>query len=292
MTTEATLYIAGDLVTNLGKSLSLRTTTPELNISSLPKLNDKIFGLPKRKLTIIAARPSHGKTSFMSQIAKDLAMAGKKTLILSYEESKEQLMERLFCNMAKVPNRDIQRGLFYKYEDMFEDWAKHMKKIPLALTDCGDKDCRALALVLDTMPVDLRPDVIFVDYIQAIKGLGSLQQGNERSMLDEYIKHFRKMAAHYNFAGVLMSQINRSTELVRSKDQGPKIHQLKGTGFLEEHAYLVLLIHWLYKTTGKQSDYHHPPRYRAIFSTGLHLEPGRGSRMIPLHRVALAGSAD
>lgn len=255
MITEPTLYIAKDLIGRLGDNLQARRNTPDFSITSLPTLNQKIFGIPRKKLTIIGARPSHGKTSFMSQLAMDIAIGGAKVLILSYEESMEQLLERCFCNMHKVENRHLLRGRFVEYTNQFLSFSERIKKVPLALTDCAGKSCKELSDMIERMPQNARPDVIFVDYIQAIKGLGSLQQGAERTALDEYIKEFRKMCVHYNIAGVLMSQINRSTEIGKTKDTGPKTHQLKGTGFLEEHADLIILIHWLYKTTGKSSDY-------------------------------------
>lgn len=249
------LYIAKELVDQLGDNMQKRRTVPDLAFPSLPMLNDLSFGLPRRKLIVIGARPSHGKTAFMSQLAVDLAFGGAKVLILSYEESVEQLLERAFCNLYRVDNRHLQRGRFNEYTEQYLKFSKDIFKLPLVMTDCAGKSCKDLGDLIEQMPANARPDVIFVDYLQAIKGLGSLQQGTERSTLDEYIKYFRAMCVYYNIAGVLMSQINRSTEIGRQKDVGPKIHQLKGTGFLEEHPDMIMLLHWLYKTTGKKADY-------------------------------------
>lgn len=53
------------------------------------------------------------------------------------------------------------------------------------------------------------------------------------------------MAIRNNFAGIVCSQINRT--MADEKNKEPQLHQLKGSGFLEEHADVVLLLSWPYK---------------------------------------------
>ena len=52
------------------------------------------------------------------------------------------------------------------------------------------------------------------------------------------------MAIRYNFAAVICSQVNRTSQ--ETDEKSPKLHQLKGTGKLEEAADIVFLLHWPY----------------------------------------------
>ena len=65
---------------------------------------DKITnGLQNSDLILLAARPGVGKTSFSMNILVHAATElGKKCAIFSLEMSKEQLMQRAICSLAKV----------------------------------------------------------------------------------------------------------------------------------------------------------------------------------------------
>ena len=90
----------------------------------------------------------------------------------------------------------------------------------------------------------MKPKVIVLDFIQAIPESST----ESKRFIDEYIRAFREMAVTQEFAGVIISQINRSNPDAKNKQ--PQLHQLKGSGFLEEHADLVLLLDWKHKSVG------------------------------------------
>ena len=90
----------------------------------------------------------------------------------------------------------------------------------------------------------VKPDVIIVDYIQAVAKASVEGKG----FIDEYIRKFREMCITHNIAGVIVSQLNRST--VEDGKSVPNLHNLKGSGFLEELADLVVLLEW----TGKKQQ--------------------------------------
>jgi replicative DNA helicase len=61
------------------------------------------------------------------------------------------------------------------------------------------------------------------------------------------------MCARNNFAGVLVSQINRGAMEQQSKE--PQLWLLKGSGALEENADTCILLHWDYIYTGNHNKY-------------------------------------
>jgi len=192
-------------------------------------------------MTVIGARTSMGKTAFTMQMMIDLVTIGAPTIYLGFEMHPNELMERIFCNRYKVNNMDLMRGGYQNYEKEYEDFEQWSTKIKLVFTDDFAKDWKELEAFLSNLP--LKPKVVVLDFIQAIAH-GSEQ---DKRFIDDYIRNFRLMAMRNDFAGIIVSQINRTAPDAKNKE--PQLHQLKGSGFLEEHADMVILLDW--KDKGK-----------------------------------------
>lgn len=221
------------------EDLISRGNAPEIPINFLPKLNRKIWGLRNKSLVIVGGRTSQGKTSFLSQLAFDLANSQRPTIFLSLEETPEALIERIFCQVMEVNNFDLISGKFKTDPEIQTKWKTFVERvttIPLLIT-------RGIGKKWDDVPdvikrAQPKPKVVIIDYIQAIatKAMAS------RETTNEYIRAFRQNAIEKDYVGILASQINRRAE--RNEDNEPYIWQLKETGVLEEHSDLVLLLHW------------------------------------------------
>src|SRR3990167_8314832 len=84
------------------KTLEKRGENPELEITSLPNLNKKLWGMHLGKMTVIGARTSMGKTSFIMQLINDFINKNNPVLYISFEMTHEELLERLFCLRYKI----------------------------------------------------------------------------------------------------------------------------------------------------------------------------------------------
>ena len=83
-------------------------------------MDDKINGLSKSDLILLAARPGMGKTSFALNVALNVAKAsGKAVAVFSLEMSKEQLVTRVLSNEALVENGRLISGNLRE-----SDWVK------------------------------------------------------------------------------------------------------------------------------------------------------------------------
>jgi replicative DNA helicase len=123
---------------------------------------------------------------------------------------------------------DIQRK-YLKFKEVLQDST-------LLITEGIGKNWEDVVQLIEA--VGERPKVIIVDYVQNI----AFKSGDTREIINDYIRRFRNTAIKHDFAGVLCSQINRGAEEQKSKE--PSLAQLKETGFLEESAYMVMLLHW------------------------------------------------
>ena len=92
--------------------------------TGLRDLDEKLGGLHKSDLLIIAGRPSMGKTALATNIAfnaaKKFQQDGKKTSVafFSLEMSSEQLSTRILAEQSRIKSNDIRRGRIS--EDQFD----------------------------------------------------------------------------------------------------------------------------------------------------------------------------
>ena len=84
--------------------------------TGLTDLDEKLGGLHKSDLVIIAGRPSMGKTALATNIAyyaaKNIQLKDKKSSVafFSLEMSSEQLSTRILSEQSRIKSNDIRRG--------------------------------------------------------------------------------------------------------------------------------------------------------------------------------------
>ena len=219
----------------VGEFLESRGNTPDMEISSLPVLNKKIWGVGRKKLMIIASRPSHGKSSLAMQIAWDVSKS-HNVLVLSLEQTIEETAERMFCNVMRVNNLELLRGGFNKYKKEWDTFCKMVGERHLIVTEQIGKTWMEIEELTTNMA--RYPDLLVLDYIQCIssKGLKKMEA------IDEYILYLRNLAIEKNFGVLLCSQINRQN--VGQGGGEPTLTGIKGSGYLEELGDKILLLHW------------------------------------------------
>jgi len=78
----------------------------------LRSLDDHLDGFQPSELSIIAARPSVGKTAFSLHCLLTAAQAGYPGAFLSLEMGRDQIESRLHSNLSGVPLWKIRKGIF------------------------------------------------------------------------------------------------------------------------------------------------------------------------------------
>jgi replicative DNA helicase len=209
---------------------------PEISLRSLPTLNKKIMGLSKGRMYIIGGRTSQGKTTLALQIAMDLARQGKRVYFLSFEMDQEEIMLRMLSNMCEIDANDIRFNIS-KHVSMTDKLRQFLADgdFPMLLTYNIGLTVKELNHLIADLPT---PDLVIVDYIQAIRKIDF----DKLTSINNYIMDFRRLCVEHNFCGILVSQINR--DAMDLKEKKPALWQLKGSGTLEEHADVVMLVHW------------------------------------------------
>ena len=108
-----------DVLDRLSEMSESENHLPGLS-TGLSAVDQKITGLNKSDLILLAARPGMGKTSFALNVALNVAKSAKKTVaIFSLEMSREQLAMRLLSSEALVENNRLKTGFLRE-----TDWEK------------------------------------------------------------------------------------------------------------------------------------------------------------------------
>jgi replicative DNA helicase len=226
------------------QEISQRTGKPEIEIPFLQTLSEKIWGLKRKELLVVGARTSQGKSGFALQLAYHCAKQGFRTYFFSLEMGAEALTERLFCQVAMIPNHELLTKP-QEYKQKAKEFKELLEGLPLVITYKIGSTIKDLYEVIEDLP---KPDVVILDYIQGIKHF----QSDRLPLINEYILSFRELAVKKNFVGIMASQINR--EAMEAGNKMPQLWMLKSTGTLEEHADTVLLLHWNYSYSGNLNE--------------------------------------
>ena len=110
--------------------------------TGLTDIDDRLGGLHKSDLIIIAGRPSMGKTALATNIAfnaaKKMQDDNKKSSIafFSLEMSSEQLSTRILAEQSRIKSNDIRRGRMSEEEfDKYIETSKNIEELPLYIDE-------------------------------------------------------------------------------------------------------------------------------------------------------------
>ena len=244
---------AGDIFESVHSAiLDRKTGEKELPIVSLPGLDEKVWGLHKRQLVIVGGRPSQGKSALLLQLAFDFAIQGKTVVLFTLEMSNETCIERLLCSYCSIDNFLTLSGQYAqeagKYSAKVTELHGKLKESKLILIESYGKTFDEIFKILEGLEMDI--DCVFIDYIQMIR---PKDRQTKKDAIDDYLKRLRDHAMRKNFCAVIGSQVNRGTH-DGHKVRKPSLWELKGSGDLEEHSDLCLMVHWNYFYTSEEHE--------------------------------------
>lgn len=227
----------GDAVMDYVSSL-ISGDAPKPTATGYTDLDRLISGLRPKTLSIVAARPSVGKTAFSLGMADSLASRGNATVFFSLEVSIEQLSAQVLGWRSGVPTADMESGQVSEESyrrvaqasDTFSDYPLFLVESATTMTDVWAW-CRRLK-----SERDLR--FVFIDYLQLLT-LGRRAE-NRQLEVSAISRSLKLMAKELDISVVALSQLGRSPEA--RKDKRPHVSDLRESGALEQDADLAILL--------------------------------------------------
>lgn len=204
-------------------------------ITGIPPLDDAIGGLERQSLSILAARPSMGKSTLAWQIARNVAASGKKAIFYSLEMSITSLWAKAICGMAGIRWRDIRSGdIPESVRDTLMECASSLmlRYQDRLLVDDGSNSISTIWQGVEKY----KPDVIVVDHLRLMAD----RDESEVQRLGKITGSLKQIAKDANCACLCLAQLNRDVE--KRDNKRPTLADLRDSGQIEENADLVLMM--------------------------------------------------
>ncbi|MDA9663434.1 AAA family ATPase, partial [Candidatus Pelagibacter sp.] len=186
--------------------------------TGLTDLDDRLGGLHKSDLVIIAGRPSMGKTALATNIAfnaaKKLQESGKKSSVafFSLEMSSEQLSTRILAEQSRIKSNDIRRGRISDEQfDKFIETSKNISELPLFIDETPAISIAAMSNRARRIKRLYGLDMVVVDYIQLMKGSLNNRDGRVQE-ISEITQGLKAIAKELGVPVVALSQLSRAVE--------------------------------------------------------------------------------
>ncbi len=201
-----------------------------------------LSGMQAGNLLVVAARPGVGKSSFVTNLARNVSVdAQQPVAMFSLEMSRWEIGMRLLCAEARVP-WDLIRNKRVAAEDWsrIAQAADTLHEAPLFIVDSGNVtlvDIRAKARRLAARRQGL--GLIIVDYLQLMSHTRRVD--NRQQEIAEISRGLKMLAKELSIPVIAVSQLNRDPE--RRQDKRPQLSDLRESGAIEQDADVVMFIH-------------------------------------------------
>lgn len=233
--------IMSDVVVRLRKlgSLDEKEREQYMGIPTGFSYLDKVLsgGFHRSDLILIGARPGMGKTSFALNVARNMAVKGRKTVFFSLEMSNEQLAQRIISTEARIVSNKFRTG------DISDaDWDKigmaleHLVNAELYFDDTAN-------ITVPEMKARIRRmkgvECVVIDYLQLMSD--PRYKDNRVQEISKITRDLKLMAKDLKIPVITCSQLSRNT--AKTSDHRPQLTDLRESGSIEQDADIVLMLH-------------------------------------------------
>ena len=214
--------------------------------TGLNDLDERLGGLHRSDLVIIAGRPSMGKTALATNIgyyaAKKILDDNKKSSIafFSLEMSSEQLSTRILSEQSRIKSNDIRRGKVTEEEfNRLIETSRNIHDLPLYIDETP-------AITISTLSNRARRikrlfglNLIIVDYIQLMTTSSKRYDGRVQE-ISEITQGLKALAKELSVPVLALSQLSRAVE--QRDDKKPQLSDLRESGSIEQDADVVMFV--------------------------------------------------
>lgn len=214
------------------------------------ELDEKLSGLQKADLIILAARPSVGKTALALDIARQTAVYHNTSVgIFSLEMSSQQLVDRMLASQANVNSWLLRTGRGLKEDDFsaIRQSLDVLSKAPIFIDDQPGNNILKMRSVARRLKNEKGLGLIIVDYLQLMAT--SKNYDSMVNQVTEISRSLKNLARELEVPVLALSQLSRAIEQRGGK---PKLSDLRDSGSIEQDADVVMFIHREDKAKGTE----------------------------------------
>jgi replicative DNA helicase len=234
---KSTIATLKEITQEALSSLQNKPEKPPLIPTGIDEVDRITGGVARGQITVVAARPSMGKTTFAINMLSNMGRRSVRVLLASMEDTAYFIGLRVLARFGGVNSARLVKGDVDKAD--FSNLIDGINQVDGSTVWIDDKPGQSAASIKYTcckMALSSGLDVLFVDH------LGELTNDAESySSTSANIRALRDIAKQYNIAVVVLCQLNRSRE--QSSDPRPQLSSLRDSGRIEEVARNVWFLH-------------------------------------------------
>jgi replicative DNA helicase len=209
--------------------------------SGYKDLDEITGGFQPGNLIVLAARPSMGKSSLVTNIAENAAVNdGRSVALFSLEMSESELAQRFVASQASIKGEDLRKGRVpeNRWPKIIEA-TNRLAKAALYIDDSSDVGLLEIRAKARRLYSQQGLDLIIVDYLQLMRADGRIESRVEQ--VSQMSRGLKILARELDVPVIALSQLNRSVEA--RTDKRPLLSDLRESGAIEQDADLVMFIY-------------------------------------------------
>nr|WP_255723511.1 DnaB helicase C-terminal domain-containing protein [Sporosarcina sp. ACRSL] len=212
--------------------------------TGIEKLDAMTNGFQDGELTIVAGRPSMGKSDFMLHIAKHAGWKNRLPIIFSLEMSATSLLDRLLASTGRYSRARMRNKYSMLNEAQKAEWPKTIGKLSetdIQFFDRSKQTVAEMRMKVRKMIHEYRgmKPVIFIDYLTLIHSEDT--SSNKHLQVSQITKDLKAMAREFNCPVITLAQLSRAVE--QRQDKRPLMSDLRESGSIEEDADVIIFLY-------------------------------------------------
>lgn len=212
--------------------------------TGLKDLDGICGGLHPGDVTIIAARPSMGKTDLAVNIAAAVAEAGHSVGFFSLEMSAEELGKRMLARASTIPASRQRAGQINHGEMLsLATSSRDLDGLTFHIDDTPAPTVEAIGARARRLQRRKGLSLLVVDYLQLIAPGNSRNRRNASRVDDvtEISRGLKILAKDLGVPVIALSQLSRQVE--SRDDKRPQLSDLRESGAIEQDADVVAFLY-------------------------------------------------
>ena len=210
--------------------------------SGFPDLDQVTQGWEDSELTILAARPGMGKTSFALVMALEAAKMGVPVALFSLEMSSIQLGQKLLSVQSELDLRKIRSGDLHGNEwEQLTAASEMLSSLPIYIDDTPGLNILELRAKVRRLKMKHNIGFAVLDYLQLMSGTKQ-DKGNREQTVSAISRGLKLVAKEVNIPVMALSQLSRAVE-IRGGAKRPQLSDLRESGAIEQDADRVRFLY-------------------------------------------------
>ncbi len=195
------------------------------------------------ELIILGARPSHGKSALVCQIAEKVA-ENTGVMLFSLEMDKTSIKARHLSAVTGIPLPEIQKGLSDTDMQRLIEANKRFQTLQYFIDDRPKLDVMEIASSVRSRNKTNKIGLIIVDYLQLVQVKA---RNNRHEELGDVTGTLKALAKEIGCPVIALSQLSRACEQRGNDQRGnrdyrPQLSDLRDSGSLEQDADIVIAL--------------------------------------------------